>query len=76
MNLLMIFDGNALYLRYTLCCLIETPFQKRSGALENAGWYSLNTIFQASIYFIYSRMVMNNLTYNSLHTTTKKTHSL
>ena len=33
--------------------------QIRAGALENAGLYSLNTIFQATISFIYSRMVKN-----------------
>ena len=32
--------------------------------------------FQANFWFIYSRMVINKLTYNSLLTTTKKTHRL
>ena len=32
--------------------------------------------FQATFCFIYSRMVINNLTYNSLLTTTKKMHSV
>ena len=52
MTLLTIFDGNVLHLRFTLCCHTGAPFQMRSGAFENAGKYSLNTIFQATISFI------------------------
>ena len=43
-------------------------------ASENAVYYYLKSIFQAAFCFIYSRMGINNLTFNSLVSTIKKKH--
>ena len=65
MALLAIVGGNALYLCYTLCCILRHHLveQIQSGAFENAGWYPLTSIFQATFCFIYSKMAIYNLTY-------------